>query len=57
MDGLTFDTKYPNFSELIEDVNHVVAHYRNQNLVVGYDVYPQSLIVTYNVTNEEGQAI
>lgn len=49
MDAIKFTNKYENFSQLINDCAMIIAHYENNNLVVGYDIYMPSLTVEFEI--------
>lgn len=52
MDDIKFSYNYKNFAALLNDVVRVIAHYEKYKLVVGYDIYPETLRVDYEVSKK-----
>lgn len=52
MENFRFNHTYKNFALLIFDIARVKAHYEKHNLVVGFDVYPETMRVEYEVSKK-----
>lgn len=52
MDKIRFSHDYKDFTALLNDVNRIIAHYGKYKFIVGYDIYPQTLHVSYEVSKE-----
>lgn len=53
MNVFGFQTIYTNFSEILEDIDRIRAYYKQNQLVVGFDIYPESMKVVYKVTDAQ----